>query len=402
MSAMPSSETDWSPSILEAVSQFGTPCYLFSWPIVLEALDVLTSLDCGIPIRHWLSMKSQPLRYLLREWRKLGLGVEVVSEFELRAALEQGFQPDSILVNGVAKHHWLSNIQIQGLRVHFDSLREARHLTTISATRKWRVGIRFALKEQFDPDEPIFGSQFGMSFSEARHAVAELRRMGIEPESAHFHLRSNVHDPAQYARALEDLLVGCQYADLTPRFLDCGGGLPCPGDDLRRDAHHSFSLSHFAGVLFQAAKTFETVEQVWLENGRFVTSRAGFLILRILDIKERPECRYLVCDGGRTNHALVSDWELHAIFSIPHRSGPSRLTTICGPTCMAYDRLARIELPSDLDVGDLIVWKNAGAYHIPWETRFSHGLAAVIWVDPDGQLVLARQRQTFAEWWDLL
>jgi diaminopimelate decarboxylase len=125
MSAMQNSRADWSSSISEAASRFGTPCYLFSWPIVLEALDVLTSLECGVPIRHWLSMKTQPLRYLLREWRELGLGVEVVSEFELRAALEQGFPPDRILVNGVAKHYWLSDIHVQGLRVHFDSLQEA-------------------------------------------------------------------------------------------------------------------------------------------------------------------------------------------------------------------------------------------------------------------------------------
>jgi len=365
-------------------------------------LNVLASLDRGTPVRNWLSLKTHPLRRLLREWQELGLGVEVVSEFELRAALEEGFPPERILVNGVAKHRWLPDISVAGLRVHFDSPEEVQHLASMASNHGWRVGIRFQVEGQFDPDEPRFTTQFGMSHPEARAAIEKLRDFGCEPESVHFHLRSNVKEPAEYARAIEDLSRGCEYAGLEPRFLDCGGGLPCPGEDLQRDAFGPFDLGLFADVLLTGAKNLKTVEEIWLENGRFLTSRAGVLIVRVIDVKERAEGRYLVCDGGRTNHALVSDWERHAILSVPPRSGLLRLTTVCGPTCMAYDRLARIELPTDLGVGDLLVWLNAGAYHIPWETRFSHGLAPIVWMDQKGRLTLARERESFVAWWGVM
>ncbi len=402
MSTAGGCEVDWASSAVEAAARFGTPCYLFSWRSVLGALDALTSLELEVPVRHWLSMKTQPLRRVLREWRILGLGVEVVSEFELRAALEEGFSPDRILVNGVAKHQWLGDIPVAGLRVHFDSLEEIKQLASTCLRRHWRVGIRFALKEQFDPDEPKFGTQFGMSYAEARSAITELREIGVEPESAHFHLRSNVRDSAVYGLALQDLSIACQQVDLRPRFLDCGGGLPCPGESVERDLTPPFEIANFADILLQAAKTFDSVQEIWLENGRFITSRAGALILRVTDVKERPECRYVICDGGRTNHALVSDWERHGILTVPTRPGALRLTTVCGPTCMAYDRLVRLELPCDLCVGDLVIWKNAGAYHIPWETRFSHGHAPVVWIDQDGKLSTARERQTFESWWQLM
>jgi len=67
---------------------------------------------------------------------------------------------------------------------------------------------------------------------------------------------------------------------------------------------------------------------------------------------------------------------------------------------MAFDRLCRSDLPTDIRIGDLVIWYNAGAYHIPWETRFSHGLAAVVWIDR-GDMGLARRRETFEEWWNL-
>jgi hypothetical protein len=50
-------------------------------------------------------------------------------------------------------------------------------------------------------------------------------------------------------------------------------------------------------------------------------------------------------------------------------------------------------LPGDVDVGDVIVWTNAGAYHLPWETRFSYGLCAIVWFDRDERLVVARERE---------
>jgi hypothetical protein len=41
---------------------------------------------------------------------------------------------------------------------------------------------------------------------------------------------------------------------------------------------------------------------------------------------------------------------------------------------------------------------DAGAYHLPWETRFSHGLATVLW--HDGKSVkTVRPREKFADWW---
>ena len=57
------------------------------------------------------------------------------------------------------------------------------------------------------------------------------------------------------------------------------------------------------------------------------------------------------------------------------------------------DRLGRWRLPRDLTAGDVIVWCDAGAYHLPWETRFSHGLCAVVWFDHDERMTVARSRE---------
>ena len=65
---------------------------------------------------------------------------------------------------------------------------------------------------------------------------------------------------------------------------------------------------------------------------------------------------------------------------------------------MTDDVLARTLMPEDITAGDVIAWMDAGAYHLPWETRSSHGLCAVAWCDDTETLRLARERERPAQW----
>ena len=96
-------------------------------------------------------------------------------------------------------------------------------------------------------------------------------------------------------------------------------------------------------------------------------------------------------------NSLMSVWENHQILTLPERSATLCMTTVNGPTCMAFDKLARRPLPSDLKAGDHLLWLDAGAYHLPWETRFSHGLCAVYWHD-GRTLQQVRAPETFTDW----
>jgi diaminopimelate decarboxylase len=240
-----------------------------------------------------------------------------------------------------------------------------------------------------------------MSAEDIESGLQQLKEVDVLPESIHFHLRGNVRTAETYGLALQETYDLCRKLDFEPLYLDLGGGLPVPGE-WPADADLSikeFDLKTLRKVYDQVPQLLPSVREIWLENGRFVTARSSVLVMRVLDIKKRNNCRYLICDGGRTNQALVSDWEAHNLYTIPDRTGQLILTTICGPTCMAFDRLARRPLPSDIDIGDHVVWMNAGAYHIPWETRFSHGLCTVLWHDEIGKCSIARKKESFQNWW---
>jgi diaminopimelate decarboxylase len=377
-----------------------TPFYVFSIAPVAAALRELDGHFGHLPVRHWLSCKTQPLRPLLRWWRAQGRPIEVVSEFEFLAARAEGFAPEQILVNGPAKHHWLPRHARPGLSVNLDSAAEAAALAPLARRRNWRLGLRLKTSEEFDPEAPEFPTQFGLTPAEAMPVLRRVRRLGPEPEIVHFHLRTNVASAANYERALREVAEFCQASDWRPRFVDCGGGWPPPGvcDRAGRAVAREFKLSAMARVLDRARHWFPGLEEFWLENGRWLSARSGVLVVKVLDVKERRGLRHLICDGGRTLNALVAAWEQHDLLSLPGRRGPEALTTVTGPTCMAFDQLARRRLPRSLRPGDHLVWLDAGAYHLPWETRFSHGWAAVAW--HDGRRVrIVRDRERFEHWW---
>jgi ornithine decarboxylase len=387
----PGATAEWRAAVERAVRAHGTPCYVTRARPILSALAVIEHGHSG-PVRQWLSVKTHPLGALVAWWARSGRGVEVVSETELIAALDAGCPPSSLLVNGLAKHRWLPRHPIRGLRVHFDSSTEIEALLDCAIRAEWRVGVRLHAPDERDARDGRFAGQFGMTADEGAAALRRLLAAGANVESVHFHLGQRPQAAGAYQRAVAHAATVCAAAGFRPRYVDCGGGLPS------REGADQTLTDVRAAVDAAFAMFAPEIEEVWLEHGRFLLEDAAVLAISVLDIKDRPDARYLICDGGRTNHALAADHGLHPLWMLPERTGRGTLTTICGPTCMTDDILGRAPLPDDIAPGDVLVWTAAGAYHLPWETRFSHGLCAAVWYDERETLSLARQREQPREW----
>lgn len=376
-----------------------TPCFLFSSEPLAAGLRLLESQFAGLPATHWLSVKTQPLPALVSWWIDQGRPVEVVSELEMELALRLGCPPERILVNGPAKHRWLSRHALPRLNVNFDSVRELRELAPLARGLGWRCGLRMFTSQEFDPESPGFPTQFGLSPEELSPALKAMKKHRLRIETIHFHLRTNVARADDYRRAMDEALGLAAERGLAPSVLDIGGGFPAPDARGRagRRLDAEFSMRKVVEAVRSARNRHPGIREIWLENGRWLSARSGALLTRVLDVKERRGHRNVICDGGRTLQGLVSLWERHTLLALPRRHGAETLTTVNGPTCMAFDQLARRPLPRSLKPGDHLLWLDAGAYHLPWETRFSHGLCAVHWHDGKSTQCV-RRAETFEDW----
>ena len=389
----------WRERVEGAVAVTGTPALVFAQePLEQQARRLALAL-AELPVRHWWSFKTLPLRPAVTAWRGWGHGVEVVSEFELLAALGMGVPAADILVNGPAKQGWLLEQGPPGLRVNFDSVSEIQALASTAARRGWRVGLRLNTSTEENFEYPGIRTQFGLLPPEVKPALRTLKREGLVPEVLHFHLRTNVAEARCYREAALEALGVATEAGWTPKVLDIGGGLPPEQVATRKGAplDAGFSLASLREALVGVRAKHRFLEALWMENGRWLTAPAGVLVVRVMDVKEGRGLRTLICDGGRTLQAMVATWERHALFSLEARRGKPVRTLVCGPTCMAFDNLGIHALASTVRVGDRLVWRDAGAYQLSWETRFSHGLGAVVWTAA-GEREVVRAKEAFEGW----
>ncbi len=389
---------NWA-QIADLASGYETPFFLiWTGPFVERQKQLQKCTEKAGNVRQWYSFKTQPVPQLAAFAGSLGMGMEAVSKYELAAALRLNFSPADILVNGVAKHKWLDRT-VAGLNVVFDSLNEIVELAPVAARLNWRCGLRVAVSQQVNVDIPEQPPQFGIGVGDLGHARDLLAKSKVRVEILHFHLHSNVPSAHAYNDAILELRDAAVNFGIPPCIIDVGGGLPDWTLNAASAGAAKSALQEYADVLCRSGTYFESLSELWLENGRCLLGPSAILVVTVQDVKTVDGIRVLICDGGRTNQAMPSVWERHAVAVVGNRdTGEVAETLVCGPTCMGYDSLYRGPLCSSAATGDRIIYFNAGAYHIPWENRFSQGLCNVLWTTDGATLRTLRSSESTDGW----
>ena len=141
-----------------------------------------------------------------------------------------------------------------------------------------------------------------------------------------------------------------------------------------------------------------------IEPGRFLVARAGWLVGRVLHVRERGG-RQVVLDAGMTElirpalygarHAIVALTSLGR----PGRrrrspAGRSSRRDVDGPICESTDALGEHPLPP-LRRGDLVAIRDAGAYGASLSSTYNgRPRPPQVLLDADGRLEVVRRRGT--------
>ncbi|MCP2342803.1 diaminopimelate decarboxylase family protein [Actinomadura rupiterrae] len=116
--------------------RFGTPLYVVSLDRLREDATRLASVLNPVGVRLLYSLKTNYLPAIVRSLAAEGLGVDVVSGYELRAALDCGVPGDRIVFNGPVKtEEELAEALQHGVFVNIDGAEEIRTLARLAAER---------------------------------------------------------------------------------------------------------------------------------------------------------------------------------------------------------------------------------------------------------------------------
>ena len=384
--------------------QAGTPCFVL-FPQTLQRLAKLLTPRTRRGIDHIhlaYPIKAMPVASLLRSWKSVGHYVEASSRGECELALRSGYGPRRIILSGPAKHMWLSAERRKDFNVIFDSLSELAALEGQAQRLRWRVGLRFAPEWQVDPDDTSRVDQFGFDERAFDEALSALERTGLRLAVVHFHLggwSGDGGDRSRTVRRLAEIVKG----RANPKVVNIGGGFSqaLGSDEVMETVRRA--RARVREVTSEVHRRFPECREIIVEPGRVILGPSAVLLLRVVDIKIKYGRRFVICDGGRVNHAMPSDWENHELtFPCSPSDTQAAPATVCGPTCMAWDFLTRGLVPEDISPGQFVIYGGAGAYHWSWQTSFSHGRAAAVCATTVGaQHLRIRQlvaRQSLQEW----
>ena len=317
-------------------------------------------------VRPHYAVKANPDRRVLKALGQEGCGFEIASTAELDLLVSLGVPAAEVFYsNPVKSRDSIAYAAAKGVEWFVvDSVDELRRVFETKADAK--IYLRIATPN-IGSDWPLSG-KFGAGAADAREIVATAAKLGADLGGVTFHVGSQCRNPENWRVAMEKARVlfdAMAKAGLRPRLLNIGGGFPV------RHVKPIPSIEVIGAVVNEGLKAFPEDVQVIAEPGRYLVSDAGYFVCRVLGTATRAGKRWMHWDAGLFGGVIESSEGLRYRIRTD-RAGPDAAWTIGGPTCDSVDIVMREEpLPSDLQEGDFVYLRNAGAYTTAYASQFN-------------------------------
>lgn len=384
-------------AIAEAV---GTPAYVYNAEVIRRQYGLLDAALGPVPHRICFAVKANSNLAVLRVFRDLGAGADIVSGGELRRALAAGFPAERIVFSGVGKSPAeLEAALTAGVgHIHLESADELAKLAALAERlgRSAAVGIRVNPDVTAETHPYIATGQGGIKFGVPFDQVVPLARaVHAHPrlmlDSIAMHIGSQILDPAPYREGLGKLAALVRELRAlgidTLRHLDIGGGL-----GIRYKDEVPLDPARFVAAVRPLAE--ETGLTLVLEPGRFLVGSAGLLLTTVLSGKHSGGKELVLVDAGMNDLVRPSHYMAwHEIVELEAAGRGAVPVDVVGPVCETGDFLARDrELPGVV-AGERLAVLGAGAYGFVMASSYnSRTRPAEVLVD-GGRWAVVRPRE---------
>jgi diaminopimelate decarboxylase len=374
----------------------------------LDALKAhLATLQQQDVIKLWFAVKANPLSKVIQTLDSEGFNFDVASSGELTQVLAQGIEPSRVLNTGPAKSKkQLAAFVKLGVRTFVvESLNQLKWLNEVvleqaelfSDGEKPQVLLRVQLQWPEGEKNPLGGNSltpFGLSVAEWQNIHAD-NYPALDLCGLHIfqwgNMLSNEKMFSLWSQMISPLTNLASNIGMNLKVLDLGGGL---GIDYLGEG----STLSWPQIIKDLAiiKAKSGVGELWLELGRFAVAECGYYVVPVVDKKMNYGQEQLVLAAG-INHLLrpaITDQPfpvqiLREGFSIEKQS--MQAFDLHGPLCTSMDKLGHLNLPTDTNVGDRLVFGYCGAYGFTESMPFflCHEVAAE-YVYQNGTLIQVR------------
>lgn len=315
-------------------------------------------------------------------------GVDAASVAEVLMGKEENVAKEDIQYSAPGKTKKNIEDTLHISTIIADSLTEMELINSVAIEQDCiaRIGVRLNPNFSFECSQGT-ASKFGIDEEQFFEKISELLAMtNIEIVGLHIHIRSQVLDDVKLSNYYEKVLklaknvqsaIGKSLA-----FINMGSGIGIPYEASDR----KLDISELARRTHQLIESFSETfldARIFIETGRYVVGKSGVYVTKVLDKKVSHGKNYVILNNTLNGFIRLSIAQLITKYAregslmaseplyttrnpseiiVLNESHELEIVDIVGNLCTATDVVAsNIELPR-LEIGDIVVFTNAGSY----------------------------------------
>lgn len=364
----------FKPQILE--KKYSTPLYCYSLKKIKENVFNFKKNFKKIKPLVCFSVKANPNKILLKEIGKLGLGADVVSVGELIRAIQAGIKTNKIVFSGVGKktNEIKFAIEKKILLINAESKSEILEIERIAKSKKKVVNVGIRLNPNTDAktlSQISTGkkeNKFGVSEKTFLNLVKYIKKSSfLSLKCLSVHIGSQIINQKPYEKMLRVIERVIKKTKFNFEYIDLGGGM---GIDYEKN-NKNLNLKKYSSNIQKFLKKNKC--KIIFEPGRTIVANAGYLLSKIIYIKEGDKKDFIIID------AAMNDLMRPALYNAKHlivpvikkRDKSSKLYEFVGPICESTDKFSTEKQFQKLNEKDLIVICDVGAYGMSLSSNYN-------------------------------
>lgn len=346
-------------TLLETVRTVGTPAYVYDLEVLKTRISQYRSAFAVPGFTLLFATMANPAPEILGLLAREDVGACVNSIPHLHLALANGIPPGRIqfTASGLSREQMIELIRLD-INTNLDSP---------SQISQWLEcgGGAFGLRINA-------GSLTGRPGDRLGVAVGELKAIAAGPgriRGLHVYVGTNFRRAEDMFPTLQAFYAAAGEMDHL-EYVNVGGGV---GVDYERSGT-PFNISAYGREVTRLHRELSPDNRtvLYFEPGRSLTADSGVFLSSVTDVKALDGRTFVACDGSvavfpRPFHQPDSPHHVRRLGSAGLEDHP---VVIVGRTTFSRDILAECRLPSELQVGDVLAFEDAGAYCSSMASRF--------------------------------
>jgi len=361
----------------EAALKFGTPIYLYDLKIIENQFDKLNKeLSVLENYKIHFAAKSLSNISILKFIKNMGAGLDAVSIEEVMIGLKCGFNKDEILYtpNGVSFEEIKQAFKL-GVKINLDSIESIKDFVNEFGNQSITVRINPGIYAGGNDNVSVGHSESKFGIPEERiDELLDMEKKGkVKITGLHIHTGSDITKNNQFKDGIMKIFsIARDFRNI--ESIDLGGGIKIPYYKNDTLTNLNDYVKEVSNELKKFELEFNKKLKLIFEPGKFLVSDCGFFITKVNYIKSTKTKDFLQVDSG-FNHLLRPTLygSHHEIINLSNPEGKKKEYDVVGYIC-EKDTFAEKRKISETSIGDLICFKNAGAYGFNMSSNYNSRL----------------------------